>query len=214
MQSYIAIEGPIGVGKTSLAESFRRDMSAEVVLDVFDNPFLADFYRDRPAAAFKTQMFFLATRFQQQDALRKAAPSGPIRVSDYLFARDKIFAYLNLDDHEILVYDRLFAALSPYAPVPDLVVYLNAPREVLLERVRRRNVQFEAKISEDYVDDLIRAYDHFFFHYRDTPLLIVNTTEIDFVENAEDLRALQQRITAGTVRGVEYYHPIRKRRRG
>ncbi len=213
MHSYIAIEGPIGVGKTTLAQSFQRDMGAEVVLDVFDNPFLSDFYRDRPAAAFKTQMYFLAARFQQQDAIRKAARNGPIRISDYLFARDKIFAYLNLDDSEITVYDRLFAALSPYAPVPDLVVYLNAPREVLLERVRRRNVEFEAKISEDYVDELIRAYDHFFFHFQDTPLLIVNTAEIDFVENADDLRALQQRIAQGTVRGIEYYHPIRKRRR-
>jgi len=214
MNSYIAIEGPIGVGKTSLAQSFQRDLGAEVVLDVFDNPFLVDFYRDRPAAAFKTQMYFLATRFQQQDALRKAPQDAPIRVSDYLFARDKIFAYLNLDDHEIIVYDRLFAVLNPYAPVPDLVVYLNAPREVLLERVRKRNVEFEAKISEDYVGELIRAYDHFFFHYEDSPLLIVNTAEIDFVENSEDLRALQQRIAKGTVRGIEYYHPIRKRRRG
>jgi deoxyguanosine kinase len=213
MNSYIAIEGPIGVGKTTLAQSFQRDMGAEVVLDVFDNPFLGDFYRDRPAAAFRTQMYFLASRFQQQDALRKTPRDGTIRVADYLFARDKIFAYLNLDDSEIMVYDRLFASLSPYAPLPDLVVYLNAPREVLLERVRRRNVQFESTISEDYVDELVRAYDHFFFHYQETPLLIVNTSEIDFVENAEDLKALQQRIVNGTVRGIEYYHPIRKRRR-
>ncbi len=210
---YIAIEGPIGVGKTTLAQSFQRDAGAEILLDVFDNPFLGDFYRDGLAAAFKAQMFFLATRFQQQSELRKQTIKASMLVCDYLFARDKIFAYLNLDDQEILIYDRLFAALSPYVPTPDLVVYLNAPREVLLERVRKRNVEFEAKISEQYVDALKEAYDHFFFHYTETPLLIVNTAEIDFVENTDDLRALQQRIATGKARGVEYYHPVRKRRR-
>lgn len=213
MRKYIAIEGPIGVGKTSLVQSFQRDMGAQILLDEFENPFLADFYRDRPSAAFKAQMFFLATRFQQQMDLRKSSGDSALLVCDYLFARDKIFAYLNLDDQEIVAYDRLFAALSPLVPAPELVVYLNAPGEVLLERVRRRNVEFEANISEEYVDELIRAYDHFFFHYTETPLLIVNTAEIDFVQNADDLRALQQRIATGSARGIEYYHPVRKRRR-
>jgi deoxyadenosine/deoxycytidine kinase len=207
MHSYIAIEGPIGVGKTTLVKSFERDMGAQIVLDVFDNPFLRDFYLDRPGAAFKTQMYFLATRFQQQVALTKAEP---LLVCDYLFARDKIFACLNLDDQEILIYDRFFSSMSRYVPSPDLVVYLKAPREVLLERLGRRNVDFEEDISEAYVDELIKAYEHFFHHYTETPLLIVNTAEIDFVQNENDLRHLQHRVAGGKVRGTQYYHPVRK----
>jgi deoxyguanosine kinase len=213
MHSYIAIEGPIGVGKTTLVQSFQAKMGAHVILDVFDNPFLADFYKDRPNAAFRTQMYFLISRFQQQTAPEAQLRGGSMVACDYLFAKDKIYAYLNLDDQEIVIYDKFFAAMSRYVPTPELVVYLKAPSEVLLERVRRRNVDFEAKISEAYVDELIKAYDHFFYHYKDTPLLIVDTEEIDFVENADELRALMQRIAAGTTRGVQYYHPIRRKKK-
>ncbi|HYK91500.1 MAG TPA: deoxynucleoside kinase [Acidobacteriota bacterium] len=211
--TYIAIEGPIGVGKTTLVQSFQAKLGAQVILDVFDNPFLADFYKDRPNAAFRTQMYFLISRFQQQVELESAPAAGALVVCDYLFAKDKIYAYLNLDDQEIQIYDRFFASLNRYAPTPDLVVYLKAPREVLLDRVRRRNVDFEAKISEAYVDELIKAYDHFFYHFQDTPLLIVDTAEIDFVENTEELRALMQRIAGGTTRGVQYYHPTRSKKK-
>jgi deoxyguanosine kinase len=210
MHSYIAVEGPIGVGKTTLVRSFQTVMGTEVILDVFDNPFLADFYRDRPNAAFRTQMFFLISRFQQQIELESTRQGTSLVVCDYLFAKDKIYAYLNLDDQEILIYDKYFAAMSRYVPVPELVVYLKAPGEVLLERVRRRNVDFEAKIAETYVNELVKAYDHFFYHYKETPLLIVDTAEIDFVENPQELRALMQRIAAGSSRGVQYYHPVRR----
>ncbi len=213
MQSYIAVEGPIGVGKTTLVQSFQAKMGAQIILDEFDNPFLADFYRDRPNAAFRTQMYFLISRFQQQTRTETPLRGDSLVVCDYLFAKDKIYAYLNLDDHEILIYDRYFAALSRYVTPPDLVVYLKAPSEVLLERVRRRNVDFEAKISETYVDELIKAYDHFFYHYTDTPVLIVDTAEIDFVENTEELRALMQRIAGSTTRGVQYYHPTRSKKK-
>jgi deoxyadenosine/deoxycytidine kinase len=213
MHSYIAIEGPIGVGKTTLVQSFQGKMGAQVVFDVSDNPFLADFYKDRPNAAFRTQMYFLISRFQQQTALEAQPRGGSIVVCDYLFAKDKIYAYLNLDDQEIVIYDKFFAAMSRYVPAPELVVYLKAPGEVLLERVRRRNVDFEAKISEAYVDELIKAYDHFFYHYKDTPLLIVNTAEIDLVENPDELRALMQRIAGGATRGVQYYHPVRRKKK-
>jgi deoxyguanosine kinase len=211
MKSYIAIEGPIGVGKTTLVKFFQSKAGAHAILDVSDNPFLSDFYRDRPNAAFRTQMFFLIERFQQQMAAKEKRDEAPLLVCDYLFAKDKIYAYLNLDDQEILIYDKYFAALSSLVPLPDLVVYLKAPREVLLERVRRRNVNFEAKISEAYIDELIKSYDHFFYHYKDTPLLIVNTAEIDLVQDPEELRALMQRISGGTIRGVQYYHPIHKK---
>jgi deoxyadenosine/deoxycytidine kinase len=208
----IAIEGPIGVGKTTLARFFKELQGAETVFDLFDNPFLDDFYKDRPSAAFRTQMYFLISRFEQQIQLT-SPPAGGLRVCDYLFAKDKIFAYLNLDDSEILIYDRYFAALSRQVPTPDLVVYLQAPREVLVERVGRRNAAFESHISDAYIDELIKAYDHFFYHYDEAPLLIVNTAEIDFVENQADLGALLQRIRTGSFRGVEYYHPVRKRRK-
>jgi deoxyguanosine kinase len=213
MSRYIAIEGPIGVGKTTLVQSFAKTSGAQVILDEFDNPFLEDFYRDRPNAAFRTQMYFLISRFTQQNELIPSLAAKPFLVCDYLFARDKIFAYLSLDDHEILIYDKYFAALSRDLPKPDLVVYLKAPKPVLLDRVRRRNIGFEAKISEQYLDSLIEAYDHFFYHYKEAPLLIVDTSEIDFVENEEDLKALQRRITEGGVRGIQYYHPVRKRRK-
>lgn len=212
MPSYIAIEGPIGVGKTTLVHSFEKESGAKIVLDVFDNPFLADFYKDRPSAAFKTQMYFLISRFKQQTELPNLSKNH-LLVCDYLFAKDKIFAYLNLDDQEILIYDKYFAALSPYVLKPDLVVYLQASRNILMERIRRRDVEFEARISEAYIDELIKAYEHFFYHYKDTPLLIVNTAEIDFVENKEDLKALLQRITGGNIAGIQYYHPVRKRRK-
>ena len=212
MAQHIAIEGPIGVGKTTLVRSFEKRPGTRILLDVSDNPFLDDFYRDRPSAAFRTQMYFLASRFQQQSEAEALLARESILICDYLFARDKIFAYLNLDDQEILVYDRLFGALTRHVRVPDLVVYLKAPRDVLVERLRRRNIAYESKISEQYLDHLIEAYDHFFYHYKESALLIVDTSQIDFVEDEEDLKALQRRITGGNVRGIQYYHPIRKRK--
>jgi deoxyadenosine/deoxycytidine kinase len=207
---YIAIEGPIGVGKTTLAQSFQEKLGARAILDVLNNPLLTDFYKDRPNAAFRTQMYFLISRFQQQVAIEEG---NGLLICDYLFAKDKIFAYLNLDDQEILIYDRYFATLSRYLRKPDLVVYLQAPRHILLERVALRNFDFESKISEAYIDELIKAYEHFFYHYKDTPLLIVNTAEIDFVKNPDDLKALLQRIAGGKVSGIQYYHPVRKRKK-
>ncbi len=158
-------------------------------------------------------MYFLISRFHQQLSLEGKIRTTPLLVCDYLFARDKIFAYLNLDDQEILIYDKYFASLSPYVPTPSLVVYLKAPRNVLMERVRRRKVDYEAKISEQYLDSLVEAYDHFFHHYKDAPMLIVDTAEIDFVENPDDLKSLLQWISTGNIRGVQYYHPVKGKRR-
>jgi deoxyadenosine/deoxycytidine kinase len=210
MHSYIAIEGPLGVGKTTLVKMFQEKFSAQTCLDVFDNPYLADFYKDRPQAAFKTQMYFLITRFQQQMSLKESLDGTFPLVCDYIFAKDKIYAYLNLDDQEILIYDKYFESLNSLVPNPSLVVYLKAPREVLRDRVRRRNVDFEADISDDYLEELIKAFDHFFYHYKDSPLLIVNTAEIDFVQNSDDLQALMKRITGRQAKGIQFYHPTRK----
>jgi len=211
MRNYIAIEGPIGVGKTTLVRSFQQERKAQVILDDIENPFLSDFYKDRPNSAFRAQMYYLISRFVQQSEVDTMWKNSSLLVCDYLFVKDKIFAYLNLDDQEIVIYDRYFATLGRLIRNPDLVVYLKAPLDVLLKRVSRRNVDYEAQISEAYVEELIKAYDHFFYHYKDTPLLIVDTAEIDFAENAEDRRALMDRIAAGNIRGVQYYHPIRKR---
>ena len=213
MHSYIAIEGPIGVGKTTLTRALEEHMSAAIILDAPANPFLEDFYKDRPGAAFKTQMYFLISRFRQQIDIEKSLENSTHLVCDYLFAKDKIFAYLTLEDEEIVIYDKYFAALSGYVRRPDWTVYLKAPRDVLLERVRRRNVEFEAKISDAYMDEVIEAYDHYFYHYKETPLLIVDTAEIDFVEDREELTALMQRICAGNIQGVQYFHPVRRRRK-
>jgi len=199
------------VGKTTLAQAMQEKLSAKVFFDRFDNPFLPDFYRDKAGAAFKTQMYFLITRFHQQKELEPALQNEPLVVCDYLFAKDKIFAYLNLDDQEILIYDKFFDTLRPLAPSPGLVVYLQAPKEVLFERVKRRNVDFEAKISDAYVEELIKAYDHYFYHYKESPLLIVNTEKIDFAHNPQDQAALLRRITGDTIRGIQYYHPTRRK---
>jgi deoxyadenosine/deoxycytidine kinase len=209
MHSYIAIEGPLGVGKTTLVKMLQEKLAVETCLDEFDNPFLADFYQDKPNAAFRAQMYFLITRFRQQKKLESLLGGTSLVVCDYIFAKDKIYAYLNLDDQEIMIYDRYFEALNPLVPTPDLVVYLQAPREVLRDRVQRRNVDFESKIADDYLEDLIKAFDHFFYHYKDSPLLIVNTAEIDFVQNSDDLKALMLQITGKVVRGIQYYHPKR-----
>jgi deoxyadenosine/deoxycytidine kinase len=213
MHSYIAIEGPLGVGKTTLVKMLEEKMAVETCLDGFDNPFLADFYQDKPGAAFRTQMYFLITRYHQQREVEKLLGEKPLVVCDYIFAKDKIYAYLNLDDSEIQIYDRYFEVLSPMVPTPDLVVYLQAPKDVLRDRVRRRNIDFESEIADGYLEDLIKAFDHFFYHYKDSPLLIVNTAEIDFVQNSEDLKALMAQITGKAVRGMQYYHPTRKKKK-
>jgi deoxyguanosine kinase len=212
MHSHIAIEGPIGVGKTTLARSFQQKLGTQAVLDDFENPFLEDFYRERPGAAFRAQLHFLISRFRQQQEIETMKREAKPLVTDYLFAKDKIYAYLNLDDQEISIYDRYFDTLAGYVSAPDLVVYLKAPREVLLERVARRKVRFESRIAEDYIDELIKAYDHFFYHYQETPLLIVNTAEIDFVQNEDDLKGLLHRIANSRFHGVQYYNPLRRKK--
>src|SRR5215217_4852007 len=165
---YIAIEGPIGVGKTSLAERLAARLDAASVLEDADNPFLSDFYSGRPGAALQAQLFYLLNRHRQQISLRQGNLFAQATVSDYMFDRDKIFAYLNLDDNELFIYQRLYDLLARDIPAPDLVVYLQAPTEALVERIKRRAVDREADapvMDDDYVRELNEAYQHFFFHY-------------------------------------------------
>jgi len=209
---YIAVEGPIGAGKTSLAERLGTRLDAALVLEEHDNPFLADFYADRPGAALQAQLFYLLGRHRQQTQLQQADLFTQMTISDYLFDKDKIFAYLNLDDNELFIYQRLFDLLAADVPTPDLVVYLQAPTEILERRLRRDRTpdpNDEPRVpdpSPDYVKELNEAYQHFFFHYTATPLLVVETSEVDLTGSDDALDELLRQMASMT-RGTRYYVP-------
>ena len=206
---HIAIEGPIGAGKTALAERLGTRLDATVVLEETDNPFLADFYADKPGSALQAQLFYLLSRHRQQTALRQSDLFSQITIADYLFDKDKIFAYLNLDDNELFIYQRLYDLLAHDVPSPDLVVFLQAPTDVLLRRMhtRRRDPESVAlQPDDDYLAELNEAYHHFFFHYTTTPLLVVETSQFDLAGSDEALDDLIKQVnTMG--RGTRYYVP-------
>jgi deoxyadenosine/deoxycytidine kinase len=209
---YIAVEGPIGAGKTSLAERLGARLDATLVLEDTENPFLADFYADRPGAALQAQLFFLLSRHRQQTSLRQADLFKQVTISDYLFDKDKIFAYVNLDDNELFIYQRLYDLLSRDAPPPDLVVYLQAPTDVLLRRLRLRRADPETAAFDpdpEYLKELNEAYHHFFFHYNATPLLVVETSQFDSDASDESLDDLVKQIK-GMGAGTRYYVPRTK----
>jgi len=211
MQSrFIAVEGPIGVGKSSLVDLLATRFNAVKVMEKIENPFLRDFYREKAGAAFQAQLFFLLNRYVQQRDLSQSDLFQQFTLCDYIFAKDKIFAYLNLDDSELMLYERIYALLSESLPRPDLVIYLQASTEVLVERIRKRRRDYEAEISAKYLEDLNQAYNYFFYHYKETPLLVINTTDIDFVENESDLEDLVAQIRS-MGKGVQYYMPMSKR---
>jgi deoxyadenosine/deoxycytidine kinase len=209
MHRYIAIEGPIGVGKTALAARLAGRLDATTVLEESENPFLADFYSGRPGAALQAQLFYLLNRHRQQIALRQGNLFTQSTVSDYLFDRDKIFAYLNLDDNELFIYQRLFDLLVKDVSTPDLVVYLQTPTDVLLRRQHERSTEIENDVPEpadDYLKELNEAYQHFFFHYTATPLLVVETSHLDLAGSDSALDDLVRQIR-GMGRGTQYYVP-------
>ena len=210
---YMVIEGPIGVGKTSLATLLAQRFSGRLILEsVEENPFLGSFYEDRQKYAFQTQLFFLLSRFRQQQELFQQDLFNSVTLSDYLFAKDRIFACLNLDPNELGLYDRIFEALGSRISKPDLVIYLQARLDVLLNRIRRRGREFERKIDPQYLEELMKAYNEFFFHYAETPLLVINTSDIDFVANEEDLENLVG-VIRRMRRGTHHYIPIATRRK-
>ena len=208
---HIAIEGPPGVGKSALADRLGARLDATMVLDEVDNPFLADFYGNRPGAAFQSQLFFTLARHRQQTSLRQSDLFSQVTVSDYLFERDKIYAYLNLDDNELFIYQRLYELLAQDIPAPDLVVYLQTPTDVLKRRLKdRARANPDAPVLEDeYVRELNEAYNHFFFHYTTTPLLVVETSQFDLTWGAGDNEALEDLVKQlnGMGRGTRYYVP-------
>jgi deoxyadenosine/deoxycytidine kinase len=209
---YIAVEGPIGAGKTALTERLGTRLDATVVLEETENPFLADFYGDRAGAALQAQLFFLLNRHRQQTSLRQADLFSQLTVCDYLFDKDKIFAYLNLDDNELFIYQRLYDLLARDVPPPDLVVYLQAPTDVLLRRLRARPADSDGVTLDpdpEYLRELNEAYHHFFFHYTATPLLVVETSEFDSDASDEALDDLVKQIR-GMTGGTRYYVPRTK----
>jgi deoxyguanosine kinase len=203
---FIVIEGPLRVGKTTLARILAERLHARRIFDCEDNPFLADFYKEKPGSAFRAQMYFLVERQKRlREALAVESP-GPI-LSDFLMEKDRIFANLNLDDEELKLYERYYEALTADIPAPDLVIYLQAKPEVLRARIAKKASRDETAISPAYIEEVTRAYEHFFFRYAASDLLVINTSDIDFVERSEDLQQLLRRLQ-DPVKGTQYFLPL------
>ena len=204
---YVAIEGVIGVGKTSQADLLEERLNAKLVMEKFDeNPYLADFYLDPERYAFQTQLFFLLSRYRQQQELRQTEVFHKLVISDYMFVKDRLFASLNLDDKEMSLYDSVAKILEKNILNPDLVIYLQAETPKLMERITLRGRDFEKNMSPDYIDALLQVYNEYFFRYLESPLLIINTNDIDFVHNEEDLEEVIRYIRQ-PVSGTKFFNP-------
>jgi deoxyguanosine kinase len=204
---YIAVEGPIRVGKSTLARILGERLNAQRVTEPDTNPFLSSFYEGERGAAFQTQLAFLVRRFEQLQALDLGPNSQRTVVADYIFEKDKLFACLNLTDPELDIYNRYYNHFREYVPTPDLVIYLQATPEILKKRLKKKNAPGERGVSDEYLEEVIRAYEHFFFHYTSSDLLIVNTSEIDFVDRNEDLQELLRKVSA-PIKGTQYFLPL------
>ena len=205
---YVAIEGTIGVGKTSLANLLCEKLGAKLVLESFeDNPFLSDFYDDPERHAFQTQLWFLLQRYQQQQELRQIDMFQNLVITDYMFAKDRLFASLNLSEKEMSLYDTVANMMEKNVIHPDLVIFLQADTETLMKNISTRGREFEKNLSEDYLDALNQVYNEYFFRYQDTPLVIINTNNIDFVNNNEDLEEMINYIRK-PVTGTKFFNPI------
>jgi deoxyguanosine kinase len=203
---HVAIDGPIGVGKTSLVELLARRFHGTKILEDVDNPFLGDFYKKKTGSAFQTQLFFLLSRYQQQREIAQIDLFTNLVLADYHFPKDKIFACLNLDDSELLIYDKLYSLLADSVPKPDLVLYLQGSLETCMKRIKKRSRSIEKGITPEYLAQLIEAYNYYFYHYEETPLLVVDTNEIDFVNQPADFEDLVAQVQKAK-RGVQYYVP-------
>ncbi len=201
---YLAVDGPIGVGKTTLVEMLTERFSGVKILEDVTNPFLPDFYSDRPGAAFQTELYFLLSRYKQQQQIAQPELFDRFLVSDYTFPKNRIFAYLNLSDDELLLFDKLFTLLEPQVPDPDLVLYLVADLDTCMGRIKKRHRDFERDMSEEYMSELIDAYNHYYHYYKRSPVLVVDTKSLNFHERPEDFEDLVQRISV-PINGTQYY---------
>jgi Deoxynucleoside kinases len=204
---HIAVEGPIGVGKTSLVDLLAKRFRGTRILEDVDNPFLDEFYKDKRGAAFRCQLFFLLSRYDQQRAVAQRDLFTELVLADYTFQKDKIFAYLTLEDSELMIYNRLYDVLIDSVPKLDLVVYLQANLDTLLKRIKRRGRAYEKAISPNYLQELSDAYAHYFYRYDETPLLVVNTNGIDFVHTPGHFDSLVEQIR-NAQKGTQYYAPL------
>ena len=205
---YIAIEGVIGAGKSSLAQKLSTKLGSSLILEQFEeNPFLEKFYTDRNRFAFQTQMFFLINRYKQQQQLNQQELFSKYIVSDYIFEKDKIFAYLNLSGEELKLYESIFPLLERDIPKPDLVIFLQSSSDRLMNNIKLRGRKFERNLTRAYLSELSEAYNNFFFKYNNTPLLIVNTSEIDFINTEEDFDELYEQIFREDRGFIEYFNP-------
>jgi deoxyadenosine/deoxycytidine kinase len=204
---YIAVEGPIRVGKSTLSRVIAERLHGQLIHEPEDNAFLDAFYENEHGAAFQTQFAFLIQRFEQLRSLDVSAHSHKVIVADYIFEKDKLFAYLNLNDAELSVYDRYYKFFRQQLPTPDLVIYLQASIDVIRKRLKKKNAASERAISDDYLEEVVKAYEHFFFHYTSSDLLVVNTNEIDFVERSDDLQQLLRRVSE-PIKGTQYFLPL------
>src|ERR1051325_733238 len=204
---HVAVEGPIGVGKTTLTGMLAKRFRGTKILEDADNPFLDDFYKDKRGAAFRTELFFLLSRYDQQRTLTQQDLFTQLIIADYSFPKSKIFAYLTLDDSELMIYNRLYELLYETVPKPDLVIYLQGNLDTLLKRIKKRGRAYEKSISPQYLQELSEAYSHYFYRYDETPLLVVNTNEIDFVNIPDHLDQLIEQIR-NAKKGTQYYVPL------
>jgi len=207
---YLAVDGPIGVGKTTLVDMLASRFDGVKILEDAGNPFLGEFYADRAGAAFQTEVFFLLTRYRQQQEIHQQGLFDRLLVSDYAFQKNRIFAYLNLGDDELAIFDKLYAQLEPQVPAPDLMLYLVADLDICMERIRRRQRAVEKNIARGYMAELIDAYNHYYHYYQRTPLLVVDTKQLNFPDRPEDFDELIHRLRQ-PVRGTEYYVPLGSR---
>jgi len=211
-QNYIVVEGPLGVGKTSFAKLLAEKIHGKTILEETEgNPFLANFYKDPIKFAFQTQIFFMLRRFQRQEEINQIDIFKRIVISDFLFDKDRIFARLNLDDREFSLYEQIFHLLKVRILTPSLVIFLQARTDILKERIKKRNRDYEKSINVKYLDQVNKAFNEFFFHYTETPLLVIDASEIDFVNVPSDLDNLIGEIEK-MEKGTKYYVPLGSRR--
>ncbi len=208
LPDYIVIEGPIGVGKTTLARRLASHYGSDLILEGSDeNPFLPKFYENPKGAALAAQLFFLFQRIEQIKSLSQGDMFNPVRVADFLLEKDRLFAELTLTDDELKLYDQVYSSIAIQAPVPDLVIYLQAPVEILFQRIKKRGINHEQGMDPEYLERISEAYIRFFYHYKNAPLLIVNATEVNFAEGEEDFAMLLSQISE-LPNGVTYFNQM------